>query len=296
MLLKNLILLIALMAFALSVKAQDRHLGDTVYIGKKNSTNSKYIKFENGSGSQFSFGYDNSIPGLSVSGNSGVSSPLFNAINQGSFRFYEGTGGGSNYVQVNAPSTLAANYVLTLPVDDGTPSQVLATDGSGVLSWMTVNTSVPLYATIEDQKPSGTGGGTFTSGAQRIRDLNTISGDNGVATLVGSGSGSGSEFQLGTGEYFLSASAPAWGVNEHQALLFNVTSSTVVATGTSEYSNLTSQSTISSKISARITVSGNTKFRITHGCGATKASDGFGRQSGIGAHETYTQVNIIKIQ
>lgn len=35
---------------------------------------------------------------------------------------------------IKAPA-LAANYVLTLPVDDGTSGQVLATDGAGVLSW-----------------------------------------------------------------------------------------------------------------------------------------------------------------
>lgn len=31
--------------------------------------------------------------------------------------------------------TIAADYTLTLPIDDGSPSQVLQTDGSGILSW-----------------------------------------------------------------------------------------------------------------------------------------------------------------
>jgi len=34
-------------------------------------------------------------------------------------------------------AALSANYTLTLPVDDGTSGQVLRTDGSGVLSWIT---------------------------------------------------------------------------------------------------------------------------------------------------------------
>lgn len=42
----------------------------------------------------------------------------------------------SNYVQLSAP-TLAANYTLTLPVDDGNANEVLKTDGSGTLSWAT---------------------------------------------------------------------------------------------------------------------------------------------------------------
>jgi hypothetical protein len=49
-------------------------------------------------------------------------------------RFYEGNNG--NYAGIRAP-TLAADYTLTLPTDDGTASQVLTTDGAGVLSWTT---------------------------------------------------------------------------------------------------------------------------------------------------------------
>lgn len=47
----------------------------------------------------------------------------------------------SNYAAIKAPSTLSANYSLTLPVDDGTANQVLSTDGSGVLSWVSSLTS-----------------------------------------------------------------------------------------------------------------------------------------------------------
>jgi trimeric autotransporter adhesin len=38
---------------------------------------------------------------------------------------------------VNISTPVGANYNLTLPIDDGTPSQVLQTDGSGVLTWVT---------------------------------------------------------------------------------------------------------------------------------------------------------------
>jgi hypothetical protein len=40
------------------------------------------------------------------------------------------------YTLSRPASGMSANVALTLPVDDGTPSQVLATDGSGVLSWI----------------------------------------------------------------------------------------------------------------------------------------------------------------
>ena len=40
-------------------------------------------------------------------------------------------------ITLNRPASgMTANVALTLPVDDGTASQVLSTDGSGVLSWI----------------------------------------------------------------------------------------------------------------------------------------------------------------
>jgi hypothetical protein len=44
-----------------------------------------------------------------------------------------------NKIFVKAPDTLAADYTLTLPADDGNSNQVLTTNGSGVLSWTSVN-------------------------------------------------------------------------------------------------------------------------------------------------------------
>ncbi len=38
-------------------------------------------------------------------------------------------------ITLKAPAALAADYVLTLPVNDGSNNQFLKTDGNGVLSW-----------------------------------------------------------------------------------------------------------------------------------------------------------------
>lgn len=48
---------------------------------------------------------------------------------------------GTDRVEIQAPSALSASYTLTLPPDDGAASQVLTTNGSGVLSWSTVVTN-----------------------------------------------------------------------------------------------------------------------------------------------------------
>lgn len=49
---------------------------------------------------------------------------------------------GTDKVIIQSPATLGGDYTLTLPVDDGSSSQVLSTDGSGLLSWATVATTV----------------------------------------------------------------------------------------------------------------------------------------------------------
>ncbi|WP_408098953.1 beta strand repeat-containing protein [Peredibacter sp. HCB2-198] len=46
----------------------------------------------------------------------------------------------TNFVEVKAPSSLAATFILNLPGDDGNSGQALITDGSGNLSWATVAT------------------------------------------------------------------------------------------------------------------------------------------------------------
>ncbi|MGH9894515.1 MAG: hypothetical protein ACREA0_21540, partial [bacterium] len=47
-----------------------------------------------------------------------------------------GSGADWKYSLQRPASGMGAAVVLTLPVDDGTPDQVLKTDGSGVLSWV----------------------------------------------------------------------------------------------------------------------------------------------------------------
>ena len=46
-------------------------------------------------------------------------------------RFYEG----ANYIAIKTNASLAANYTLTLPLNDGNADEFLQTNGSGVLTW-----------------------------------------------------------------------------------------------------------------------------------------------------------------
>ena len=58
-----------------------------------------------------------------------------NILAQGDLRLEDASGG--QYIAIQAPATVASNVTLTLPADDGNADQVLATNGSGVLSWVT---------------------------------------------------------------------------------------------------------------------------------------------------------------
>jgi hypothetical protein len=66
---------------------------------------------------------------------SGVISVEGTAASGAAIRLFEDTDNGTNYIALQAPAALATNVTLTLPDNDGTSTQVLATDGSGVLSW-----------------------------------------------------------------------------------------------------------------------------------------------------------------
>jgi hypothetical protein len=70
-------------------------------------------------------------------------SPTFTAVTagqvditaQGDLRLQDTTGG--QYVALQAPGTVSASYTLTLPAADGTSGQVVTTDGSGNLTFVT---------------------------------------------------------------------------------------------------------------------------------------------------------------
>ena len=76
----------------------------------------------------------------------------------------------SAYAAIQAPNVLNSNYTLTLPPNDGNNGEVLATDGTGVLSWASVGgtgtvTSVDASGGTTGMSFSGgpvTGSGTLT--------------------------------------------------------------------------------------------------------------------------------------
>ena len=93
-----------------------------------------------GSTTQFQYNNAGSFGG---SGNLVYDATNVQINNAAAFRFSNVT---TNYVAFKAPATIASNVTWTLPSTDGTAGQVLSTNGSGVLSWVTV--------TITPQSPT----------------------------------------------------------------------------------------------------------------------------------------------
>lgn len=80
---------------------------------------------------------------------------------QAQLRLYEDAdSAGGNYVAIQPPASLAANYTLTLPVDDGNSGQILSTDGAGNLSWVAAGGTGTVTSISTG---TGLSGGTITS-------------------------------------------------------------------------------------------------------------------------------------
>jgi hypothetical protein len=92
--------------------------------------------------------------------------------NQGDIRFGEATANGSNYVAIQAPSSLAANVTYTLPSADGTSGQLLSTNGSGALSWATTSNDIIQEGNSSAEVIDTGSDGRFvvtTEGTERLR-------------------------------------------------------------------------------------------------------------------------------
>jgi len=192
--------------------------------------------------------------------------------------------------QTKAELLAGRDSPLSFPSGNGTSGQYLQGDGSGALSWATVTVPDALsVARITDSKTSGTSGGTFTSGAWRTRDLNSIEDDpDSIVTL------SSNQFTLGAGTYLIQWSAPAIKTGSHKTQLWDVTGSNDLAKGTSEYSASADSIQTHSFGFDIVTLAASNTFEIQHQASITHTTNGFGVPSSMAA-EKYAMVTIFKL-
>jgi hypothetical protein len=143
---------------------------------------------------------------------------------------------------------------------------------------------------VRDEKSSGTGGGTLTSGAWRTRTLNTS-----LTNEISGASLSSNQITLPSGTYFINAIANV-GANSqsHKAKLANITDTSDTVIGTSEFNEPGSGSTKSFVI-GRFTIGAEKVFELQHRSGNTTDANGFGVSSGFSVVEVYADVQIWKV-
>jgi hypothetical protein len=171
----------------------------------------------------------------------------------------------------------------------------VATADSGATVWQkltadhltgTGNSFGAQYCYIRDQKSNGTNGGAFNSGDWRTRTLTNI-----VTNEIGA-SLNNSQVTLPAGTYFCIASAPAYDVGSHKAIVINVTDNSTLLSGTSE--NTAASCTTRSWCIGRFTLSGTKDIEVQHRCSASRAVNGFGINNNFGL-EIYTELHLWKI-
>lgn len=141
------------------------------------------------------------------------------------------------------------------------------------------------FANIQDQKALGTGGGTFTQGAFRTRDLTTevYDGLNRVSL-------SANQITFLAGQYVVLWRAPGWAVNFHQSRLYDITNTAVLGIGSVTYSNAGAMN--DSIGFAYCSFSGSTVVELQHYCTNTFINFGFGLAGSI-TTEIYSEVAIL---
>ena len=101
----------------------------------------------------------------------------------------------SNWVSFQAPATIASNVTWTLPAADGTSGQVLSTNASGTLSWITATVSVtdqtasatthyPLFTTSSSGNISATNVSTTTVSYQPSTGRLTLAGASAASSTT----------------------------------------------------------------------------------------------------------------
>ena len=166
--------------------------------------------------------------------------------------------------------------------DDG--SVLLYSSDQG--KWISSSQSITL---IEDVKLAGVNGGDFDKNTWITRDLNTIS-TAGIASVTLASN----QFTISPGTYYIAVQAPAYAVRGHRIRIYNVTDSSVLAEGSTSWS----QNDLSYAILTTVkTLTESKTCEIQHRCSRDRDTTGFGVAVAFDSStETYTTVQIIKVK
>lgn len=147
------------------------------------------------------------------------------------------------------------------------------------------------YIKLSEVQNSGVNAGGFTSGAWQTRTINTENNDTG-----GHCSLAANQFTLQAGTYRIYASAPAYNVSYHRAMLYNISDAADEIMGSSQYTENAHNVVTRSFVVGEFTIASAKTFEIQHRCSITQASSGFGLAVGFGQSEEFTAVELWKVK
>lgn len=144
---------------------------------------------------------------------------------------------------------------------------------------------------VQDQKPSGTGGGASTAATWHTRTLNTV-----VSNSIPGASLASNQITLPAGTYDVIAIAPCHQGEGHRTAIYNVTASAYVLFGQSARSRSTSSTDGSSPSTTmgRFTLASTSTIELRHYI-SLAISSGLGNVSGSGQVEVYGDVFIRRV-
>lgn len=194
-----------------------------------------------------------------------------------------------NYADLGGKPTLATVALSGAYADLTGKPTLAAVATTGAYSDLTGKPSICPDVIIEEQLPSGTVAGTFTSGAWQTRALNTLVRNNGALASLSS-----NQVTLPAGTYYLQWRAPALAVSRHKTKIRNVTDASDVALGTSEYAASGTPVSTSSSGSCVVVLPASKAIALQHQCQTTGLTDGLGEASSFGV-EIYSRLEITRI-
>lgn len=175
--------------------------------------------------------------------------------------------------------------------DAATDGQVPTSDGAGGVAWETQagGASAATVIHAQDQKTSGTAGGTFTSGAWQTRTLNTA-----VTNDISGASLASNQVTLPAGTFEVWAAGTVNQVDFHQMRLRDITNAVTLLTGRNDFASASNSGATPGTIVGRFTLASSAAIELQHRCTTTKTSSGLGVACSFGT-EVYADMFIRKV-